>query len=70
MAGLVYAGDGIPVGSRDSTNLHDGRWDHAVHPKGRNRRTVWEIPLPKFAEAQFAVFTERFGELCIIADLW
>jgi DNA modification methylase len=51
---------------RDS-NLHDGRWDQAFHPKGRNRRTVWEIPLSKFREAHFAVFPEKLVELCILA---
>ncbi|MFO7540487.1 MAG: site-specific DNA-methyltransferase [Chloroflexota bacterium] len=49
------------------SNLHDGRWDQAFHPKGRNRRTVWEIPLSKFREAHFAVFPEKLVELCILA---
>ena len=48
-------------------NLHDGRWDQAFHPKGRNRRTVWEIPLSKCREAHFAVFPEKLVELCILA---
>ena len=48
-------------------NLHDGRWDQAFHPKGRNKRTVWSIPLSKFREAHFAVFPERLVELCISA---
>ncbi len=50
-----------------NSNLHDGRWDQAFHPKGRNRRTVWEIPLSKFREAHFAVFPEKLVELCILA---
>jgi site-specific DNA-methyltransferase (adenine-specific) len=50
-----------------SSNLHDGRWDQAFHPKGRNRRTVWEIPLSKFRDAHFAVFPEKLVELCILA---
>lgn len=50
-----------------SSNLHDGRWDQAFHPKGRNRRTVWEIPLSKFRDSHFAVFPERLVELCILA---
>ena len=49
------------------SNLHDGRWDQAFHPKGRNRRTVWEIPLSKFRGVHFAVFPERLVELCISA---
>jgi site-specific DNA-methyltransferase (adenine-specific) len=48
-------------------NLHNRRWDQAFHPKGRNRRTVWEIPLSKFRDAHFAVFPEKLVELCILA---
>lgn len=48
-------------------NLHNGNWDKAFHPLGRNRRTVWEIPLSKFREAHFAVFPEKLVELCILA---
>lgn len=54
--------------NRGSQNLHDGRWDQAFHPIGRNRRTVWEIPLSKFRDAHFAVFPERLVELCILAS--
>ena len=50
-----------------SSNLHDGRWDQAFHPKGRNRRTVWGIPLSKFRDTHFAVFPEKLVELCIQA---
>lgn len=48
-------------------NLHDGRWDQAFHPGGRNRRTVWSIPLSKFRGAHFAVFPEKLVELCVRA---
>lgn len=48
-------------------NLHDARWDQAFHPKGRNRRTVWEVPLSKFPDAHFAVFPEKLIEPCILA---
>ncbi len=48
-------------------NLHDGRWDQAFHPKGRNKRTVWSIPLGKFRDAHFAVFPEKLVETCIEA---
>lgn len=51
-----------------NSNLHDGRWDQAFHPLGRNRRTVWEIPLGKFRDAHFAVYPERLVELCILAS--
>ncbi|MBN1394137.1 MAG: site-specific DNA-methyltransferase [Pirellulales bacterium] len=53
--------------NRGNPNLHDARWDQAFHAKGRNRRTVWEIPLSKFPEAHFAVFPERLVELCLLA---
>ena len=50
-----------------SNNLHDGRWDQAFHPLGRNNRTVWSIPLSKFREAHFAVFPESLVETCLRA---
>ncbi len=50
-----------------NNNLHDGRWDQAFHPLGRNRRTVWSIPLSKFKGAHFAVFPEKLVEICIAA---
>lgn len=48
-------------------NLHDARWDQAFHPAGRNKRTVWSIPLSKFREAHFAVFPEALVTTCISA---
>jgi DNA modification methylase len=50
-----------------SGNLHDARWDQAFHPLGRNKRTVWSIPLSKFRGAHFAVFPESLVETCIQA---
>jgi site-specific DNA-methyltransferase (adenine-specific) len=49
------------------SNLHSGRWDQAFHPLGRNRRTVWEIPLSKSRDAHFAVFPDKLVEICILA---
>jgi site-specific DNA-methyltransferase (adenine-specific) len=49
------------------SNLHNGRWDQAFHPLGRNKRTVWSIPLSKFREAHFAVFPESLVQTCIQA---
>ena len=49
------------------SNLHNGRWDQAFHPLGRNKRTVWSIPLSKFRDAHFAVFPESLVETCIKA---
>jgi site-specific DNA-methyltransferase (adenine-specific) len=48
-------------------NLHNARWDQAFHPLGRNKRTVWQIPLSKFPEAHFAVFPEKLVETCVLA---
>ena len=31
--------------NRGNGNLHDGRWDQAFHALGRNRRTVWSVPM-------------------------
>ena len=48
-------------------NLHSGNWDTMFHPKGRNKRTVWSVPLGKFREAHFAVFPEGLVTPCIMA---
>ncbi len=50
-----------------NSNLHDARWDQAFHPNGRNKRTVWSVPLGKFREAHFAVFPPKLIEPCILA---
>lgn len=50
-----------------NANLHTGRWDQAFHPNGRNKRTVWSVPLSKFRDAHFAVYPERLVEPCILA---
>ena len=50
------------------SNLHDGRWDQAFHPKGRNKRTVWSISLSKFREAHFAVYPPQLVQTCIAAS--
>lgn len=48
-------------------NLHRARWDQAFHPLGRNKRTVWSVPLSKSREAHFAVFPESLAKTCILA---
>jgi site-specific DNA-methyltransferase (adenine-specific) len=53
--------------NKGNNNLHDGRWDQAFHPLGRNKRTVWSIPLGKFRKAHFAVFPSKLVENCILA---
>lgn len=61
--------DGTPENGKNkgNSNLHNGRWDQAFHPKGRNKRTVWSIPLSKNRDAHFAVFPEPLVETCIAA---
>ena len=54
--------------NQGDNNLHDARWDQAFHPKGRNKRTVWSIPLSKFRDAHFAVFPESLVETCVLAS--
>lgn len=48
-------------------NLHRGRWDQAFHPLGRNKRTIWSIPLGKFRDAHFAVFPPQLVQTCLLA---
>jgi DNA modification methylase len=62
--------NGTPESGKNggNSNLHDGRWDQAFHPLGRNKRTVWKIPLSKFRGAHFAVFPEKLVENCIMAS--
>lgn len=62
--------DGTPENGKNggNSNLHDGRWDQAFHPKGRNKRTVWDIPLGKFRDTHFAVYPEKLVETCILAS--
>lgn len=61
---------GTPESGKNAgnSNLHDARWDQAFHPKGRNKRTVWEIPLGKFRDVHFAVYPEKLVETCILAS--
>jgi len=60
---------GTPEAGKNAgnNNLHDGRWDQAFHPAGRNKRTVWSIALSKFRGAHFSVFPEPLVETCIKA---
>jgi len=52
---------------RGNANLHKARWDQAFHPLGRNKRTVWSVPLSKYRGAHFAVFPEKLIEPAILA---
>lgn len=54
--------------NKGNPNLHRARWDQAFHPLGRNKRTVWSIPLPKFPDAHFAVFPEKLVENCVLSS--
>lgn len=59
---------GTPEGGKNkgNPNLHKARWDQAFHPLGRNKRTIWNIPLGKFRDAHFAVFPEQLVETCLL----
>ena len=61
---------GTPEQGKNSGNgnLHSGRWDQAFNPKGRNKRTVWSIPVSRFTGAHFAVFPEKLVETPILAS--
>ncbi len=61
--------NGTPENGKNAgnPNLHNGRWDQAFHPLGRNKRTVWNIPLGKFRGSHFAVFPEQLVEQCLLA---
>ncbi len=60
---------GTPENGKNAgnSNLHDARWDQAFHPMGRNKRTVWEMPLSKFRDTHFAVFPEELVRTCLLA---
>jgi site-specific DNA-methyltransferase (adenine-specific) len=62
---------GTPEAGKNAgqSNLHDGRWDQAFHPKGRNKRTVWSVPLGKYRDAHFAVFPPALIRPCILAGV-
>lgn len=49
------------------SNLHRGTWDQAFHPKGRNKRTVWSVPVSKSREQHFAVFPPQLVRTMIQA---
>ena len=67
--GHFHRRGGTPEAGKNggNSNLHDGRWDQAFHPKGRNKRTVWSVPLSKFREAHFAVFPESIVQTVLKA---
>lgn len=67
--GHFFRRDGTPEQGKNSgnSNLHDARWDQAFHPAGRNKRTVWSVPLSKYREAHFAVFPEVLVKTCLLA---
>ncbi len=60
---------GTPEGGKfgGSSGLHTGDWDRTFHPKGRNKRTVWSIPLSKNRDAHFAVFPDKLVNPCLKA---
>ena len=67
--GHFFKRNGTPESGKNqgNSNLHDARWDQAFHPQGRNKRTVWSIPLSKYRQAHFAVFPEKLVETTLLA---
>jgi DNA modification methylase len=54
-------------GARGNSPL-DQRTGPAMHPKGRNKRTVWTIPVRGYRGAHTATFPEKLVEPCILAS--
>lgn len=61
--------NGTPESGKNtgSTNCHDGRWDQAFHPQGRNKRSVWTIPTRPYKGAHFATMPPALVEPCVLA---
>ena len=60
---------GTPEGGKYSgyQGLHSGDWSKTFNPLGRNKRTVWSVPLSKYRGAHFAVFPVDLIKPCILA---
>lgn len=50
--------------SRGAQNLKPAKM---LHPKGKNRRSVWTIPVQGFKGQHFSTFPEKLVEPCILA---
>lgn len=50
-----------------SNRPHTLRPKNYLHPKGKNRRSVWTIPVRGFKGAHFSTFPEKLVEPCILA---
>ena len=47
--------------------LHSGDWTKTYNPLGRNKRTVWSVPISRSKETHFAVFPEDLVLPCVLA---
>lgn len=67
--------DRVPRGRNPGHKWEDGPGRHtlandmtqALHPNGRNKRSVWNIATRPYAEAHFATFPPDLVEPCILA---
>ncbi len=50
---------------KDPNSLYGKMGSMKINPKGRNKRTVWEITTKSFPEAHFAVYPEELCEIPI-----
>lgn len=53
-------------GGPDVQTLADNM-EHALHPKGRNTRSVWSFATAQYSEAHFAVMPDELARRCILA---
>ena len=51
----------------EAKSVLGGYYREFLLPKGRNRRTVWEIPTKPYPEAHFATYPEELVKPCILA---
>lgn len=55
------------TGVKANTSFHEAVSRMVFLPSGRNRRSVWTIPVVPYREAHFATFPSRLVEPCIVA---
>ena len=47
--------------------MHSGDWTKTFNPLGRNKRTVWSVPISRSKEPHLAVFPEELVLPCVLA---
>ena len=51
----------------DTHTMHEKGMDRWKNPLGKNKRSVWTVPVKSYPEAHFAVYPEELIEPCILA---